>query len=409
MVNMLTVDTLASPPYINGRAGAGRRVRLGARALVVAAIAATGLAAGAVLVPLLDTEASAGRGPYASPVFVLVIGWAFIGAGLFTSLHRPGNRIGPLMVAVGFAWFVSSLIGCDIAVLHTASLFGGLLWSALVIHMVLAFPSGHLQTWEERGVVLGAYAVATVLQAPPLLFAATAGLTCGRCPRNLALIEPAPAVAGALFTLQLVVATGVVGAGCAVLLRRWRHATPPQRRAMSPVVWSGGGAGLLAGLSFATALAGRDAASAAIDWAYLSLFASIPFAFLVGLVRSRVYRAEALSELVWRLGESPRPGRLREALAHALGDRALALAYWLPARACYVDAGARPVELPAAGSGRAATSIEIEGRRVAAIVHDASLCEDRQLVRAAAAAAALELDRERLDAELRARVDDLRA
>src|SRR4051812_50147032 len=99
MVNMLTVDTLPSPPYINGRAGAGRRVRLGARALVVAAIAATGLAAGAVLVPLLDTQASAGRGPYASPVFVLVIGWGLLRAGVFPSLDRPGHRIRPLLGA----------------------------------------------------------------------------------------------------------------------------------------------------------------------------------------------------------------------------------------------------------------------------------------------------------------------
>jgi signal transduction histidine kinase len=251
--------------------------------------------------------------------------------------------------------------------------------------------------------------VATVLQAPPLLFSESAALTCARCPRNLALIESAPTVAGALFTLQLVCATGVVVSGCAVLLRRWQHSSPPQRRAMSPVVWSAGGAGLLAALSFVAALADEDAASAGIDWAYVTLFASIPFAFLVGLLRSRLFRAQALSELVRRLGDRPRPGRLRDVLAHALGDRALAIAYWLPAQACYVDARARPVELRAAGSGRAATSIELDGRRVAAIVHDASLCEDPQLVSAAAAAAALELDRERLDAELRARVEELRA
>ena len=46
---------------------------------------------------------------------------------------------------------------------------------------------------------------------------------------------------------------------------------------------------------------------------------------------------------------------------------------------------------------------------VAAIVHDAALLEEPALVRSAGAAAALLLENERLDAELRARLDDLRA
>ena len=50
---------------------------------------------------------------------------------------------------------------------------------------------------------------------------------------------------------------------------------------------------------------------------------------------------------------------------------------------------------------------EIE--QVAAIVHDPALLEEPELVRAAGAAAALALRNERLDAELRARYEDLRA
>ena len=46
---------------------------------------------------------------------------------------------------------------------------------------------------------------------------------------------------------------------------------------------------------------------------------------------------------------------------------------------------------------------------VAAIIHDAALLEEPELVRSAGAAAALLLDNERLDAELRARYDELRA
>jgi signal transduction histidine kinase len=54
------------------------------------------------------------------------------------------------------------------------------------------------------------------------------------------------------------------------------------------------------------------------------------------------------------------------------------------------------------------TPVERDGRPVAAIVHDSSLLEDPELVRMVGAAAALALENERLDAELRAKVEELR-
>ena len=65
------------------------------------------------------------------------------------------------------------------------------------------------------------------------------------------------------------------------------------------------------------------------------------------------------------------------------------------------------MELPEAGSGRAVTEVEREGIRVGAIIHDASLADEPGLVRAVAASAALALENERLEAELRARLDEL--
>ena len=85
------------------------------------------------------------------------------------------------------------------------------------------------------------------------------------------------------------------------------------------------------------------------------------------------------------------------------------LAYWVPNRDAYVDSAGRPMQLDPAPKGKIATVIEHEGRRVGAIVHDADLAEERDLVQAVGAAAALTLENERLDAELRAHVDELRA
>jgi signal transduction histidine kinase len=105
----------------------------------------------------------------------------------------------------------------------------------------------------------------------------------------------------------------------------------------------------------------------------------------------------------------PAGAPVRETLAQSLGDRSLSIAYWLPDRETFVDERGHQVPLPRPGSDRAWTSVDYEGRRVAAIIHDASLEASPELVQAAAAAASLALDNERLKADLRARVEELRA
>jgi signal transduction histidine kinase len=117
-------------------------------------------------------------------------------------------------------------------------------------------------------------------------------------------------------------------------------------------------------------------------------------------------RALARALLVTSL---PAGAPVRETLARSLGDRTLQVAYWLPDREVFVDERGISVPLPAAGSDRTWTAVDYEGRRVAAIIHDASLEASPELVEAAAAAASLALDNERLKAELRARVEELRA
>ena len=142
-----------------------------------------------------------------------------------------------------------------------------------------------------------------------------------------------------------------------------------------------------------------------MDYALIVLISAVPFAFLVGLLRSSLSRAGAVSALVERLGGIS----ARDALAEALGDARWRSPTGSRSPASSSTPTGRRVELPAPDSGRAVSEIERDGERMAAVIHDASLLDHPELVRAAGAAAALALENERLDAELRARYDELRA
>jgi signal transduction histidine kinase len=134
---------------------------------------------------------------------------------------------------------------------------------------------------------------------------------------------------------------------------------------------------------------------------------SVPVALAVGLIWGGGGR-RALAGLVVALERTP-PGAVRDALARTLGDPSLELALWLPERDSYVDAEGAPVTLPTAGSGRAVTTLGSADAPVAALIHDPVLLERRGLLAAAGAAARLALENERLQAELRAQLAELRA
>jgi signal transduction histidine kinase len=137
---------------------------------------------------------------------------------------------------------------------------------------------------------------------------------------------------------------------------------------------------------------------------------ALPIAFLAGMLSSRLARAD-VADLLRDLDRAP-PTQLRAALARAVDDPSLELAFWLPDRGLYADADGAPVELPRGDRRRAMTRIAQDGEPVAVLVYDASLRDDPGLIEAAAAAARLALENARLQAELKAqlsRVQESRA
>jgi signal transduction histidine kinase len=342
-----------------------------------------------------------------STIFLeVLVGLAFVASGLVARVRRPENRTGLLMILVGLSWFGGALQASDASLPYTVGYAGGAVIGAILIHLVLAFPSGLLVTRGERWVTVAMYAVALVLQPVWLLFDDLHGLKCDGCPRNALLIEHVEPLAVALGIVTLTAVLAILVAVLVILIRRWRAASPPSRRVLAPVYLASG-----VTVGFVVIQTAVDPFTEVgvglLEWLSVLALLTVPLAFLAGLLRSRLARS-AVATLVVELGETPEPGRLSDALARALGDPSLELAYWLRDDTL-VDADGHVVSLPADGSGRVATAVERSGLRVAALIHDESLSDHPELVDGVVAAAGLALENERLQAQLRARLEDLRS
>jgi hypothetical protein len=108
---------------------------------------------------------------------------------------------------------------------------------------------------------------------------------------------------------------------------------------------------------------------------FLALFLLVPWAFLFGILRSRFARGSVAGMMVGLEHGQP----LRPAIAEALGDPSLGLAFWLEDEQRWVDSEGRTLDLENVPSA-AITLVERDGRRVGALLHDESLAAGRALV-----------------------------
>jgi hypothetical protein len=257
----------------------------------------------------------------------------------------------------------------------------------------------------DRVLTAAAYALAFGMLPLLMMFEAEGHAECARgpCPENLLAVAPNADVAELLDAAHLWVALGFV---VAVLIRlgyRWTTAEATPRHAMTPVYLAFAALMVVVAAQHVAEAEAAEDALRAINWLLLVALLFVPLSFLFGLFRTRF--GTAVEHLVVELGAA-RPGTVRDALARALGDPGLALAYQV-APGTYVDGDGRETTLPAPGSGRTATVVRRDGQAIAALVHDESLAGD-PLLAPVTAAAALALENERLNAELRARLEDLR-
>jgi signal transduction histidine kinase len=320
----------------------------------------------------------------------------YVGAGLIAWWRRPESRFGPLMVAAGFGMFLSSLQWANSALPYTIGLTFDLLVAVLFLHVFLAFPSGRLEGRPEQVLVAAGYFAGIGLQLVKMLLA-------GAYPDNLLAVVDELAAANTVEDIQLIAMSAILLAGIPVLIARRRRSGRPLRRWTELLVDS-----------FAVALVALALLLLAGAFAWPSFetirritFAIIgvsPMAFLVGLLSARLARS-TVADLLVQLHADPAPSELPALFGRALRDPSLTLAYWLPQYETWADLDGRTVTLPA---DRATTMIERDGVRLAALVHDQSLSDEPELLDAVSAAAGIALENGRLQAELRARLEELR-
>jgi signal transduction histidine kinase len=341
-------------------------------------------------------------------VTLLAAGWALLASGLASWLRRPESRFGPLLAAAGLAWFLPELANPESrsAVAFTAALALSGACAALVAHATLAYPGGRLRSGVERTIVTVAYVAGVLLLgALPTAFSDPRQEGCAACPGNLLFLGGDGSLPDDLTKAGLVFGLAASLVVAALCLRRGATAA----RA-SPLVLAAGAAYLaFVSAEYAVFLdrGFLDTGTLARRLWFGEAGALLALAGAVGWGLARARRARsAVARLVVDLAQSPPPGGLRDALAGIVGDPGLVLAYPLEQGDRLVDADGAPLKLP---EGRQQTTLVRDGRPVAVVAHAPGLLDDEQLVEELTSAARLALENERLRAEVRARLDELRA
>ena len=286
--------------------------------------------------------------------------------------------------------------------------------SVVFVHLVLAFPSGRLSDRYDRTVVTAAYLFVLVTRLiwvtvwkPPLD-------PVGFSPRNPYVLWPNAELAqwfgpGAIVAIAPFLYVAVlVGLG-----RHWRRASPALRRALLPIIVA---APLQLAIILAWHLVDADASGLgdlrlALEQPVVGLAGLIfPVGFLLSLLWIRLARG-SIAELAVELGRGIPLGTLRETLARALRDPTLVLAYPAASGSGFVGPDGQAIEIPGGPrEARALARLERDGETLAVLAYDPALDqEDPGRVGAVASMARMALENERLAAQVRAQLDEVRA
>jgi signal transduction histidine kinase len=364
------------------------------RAGLLLAAAGLAIAAAGVLYP---------SDPALHVVVTLGIAVGFVVAGVVAWSLRPANGIGPLMALLGMTLLLRKF-GYGEPSPWAFTLGYALRDVSWVVfgHIVLAYPSGHLGSRFHRWVAGIAYGLAIALPLSQLLVRESDADLVGTS--AIAIVD-SEAAFDALRIAEYVVVYGALPAVfLALLAQKLATTTRRGRRMFLPLLVVGlalAVRGLLeAVFSFVSE---GEAAEDVLFWSGQAMEVALGAALLVGVLRIKLHKATLADTIADLHGVSST--EVRDALARALRDPTLEVAFWVPERRTYVDASGEEFDFPVTDPRRAITGIRgDDGEPIASLVHDVALEDEPGLVRGAAAAARLALENARLHAELRAQL-----
>ena len=382
-------------------------------ALVGLAVAGVAATVGAALLAHAGAESQPDLSAFARALMVAVP----MAVGVYAWHRGPDSRFGLVLVMAGAGWAVTTLAEADDSVAYTVGRTAGWVVELLIVYLVLSFPSGRLADRVDRLLVAAMAAVIAVFYGLQLVvadhFSVPSPFTSciDDCPANaLFTLEREPAFVDAVMrplgaVLVLVVMTGVV----LRLFARIRGSTPLMRRMLAPVV----AIAMLRAGALGIAIVGRELEPTAwpIEFATWLLAIAVPaiaLAFLVSLLRWRLFAGAALQHVAECLRSLPDALTLRRAFAEAFDDPTVEIVFrdggtedrWM-------DCWGQRVPAPRSGSARAVSEVRQRGTVVAAIVHDVGLRARPELVEAGVSMAAVVLENQRLAAEAEASLREL--
>ena len=328
----------------------------------------------------------------------LTVGLSFLVSGVIALWRRPDNRTGTLLVLVAYFWFLGALTESNNDWMFTLGVLVSSFALPAFVHLLLAYPTGRLQSRLDRMLVAGAYVLVSLGSLAQLLVDEHPESSCFQCKSEIAVTSSETArdiVTAVVGALALVLLLGVL----AIVVARFLRARGPLRRALGPVLGTGA---LTMGVLLVSVVVDTfsEDAGQPLYFVFLISFALVPVAFLAGVLRSRLART-GVGELLLALS---RGTPIQDALAQALRDPTLQIAYWQAEEGRYVSADGKP--LPENG-GRSVSLVEHGGRPTAALLHDPLLLDEPELVGAVSAAAGLWLEKEQLQAKLRTQYEFL--
>lgn len=342
-----------------------------------------------------------------------------IAVGLYAWREGHHARFGRLLVLIGFAWSLPALSASGNEWLYAIGRVAGWWVEIGVVYLVLAFPRGRLSNDTDRLLVTAGLLLVLLFYMPTLLFdqsfpqpsqwTACSGAECPDNPFMMVASEPAW-LADVVMPLRELLTVLLMVVVVGRLAHRVTTATPLMRRTLTPVL----AIAIVRVASFGAGIAVRRVAPDGIVvevlvWVIALGLPAMALAFLLGLVRWRLFTADALLRLAVGIRHDPRPDELRNLIATALSDPSVELAYSDPgSETGWVDGDGKPIPPPRDGPGRCCSAIVSDGRAVAAIVHDDALADERSFVQTVGAYALTWEDNHRLAARVDESLRELR-